>query len=713
MAGTELAKAYVQIIPSTNGLKGKLTSALNGEAGAAGSSAGTVAGSNLAASIKNVIMTAGIGIALKNSIMEGANLQQSLGGIETLFKDSADKVIANAKVAYKTAGMSANEYMETVTSFSASLLQGLAGDTNKAADIADMALTDMSDNANKMGTSMELIQNAYQGFAKQNYTMLDNLKLGYGGTKTEMQRLLADATKLSGVKYDLSNLSDVYEAIHVIQEEMGITGTTAKEAASTLSGSLASMKASFSDLLGNLALGEDIKPAMEAVLTTVSTFLFDNLIPMVGNIFVSLGEYIADVVINTDWIAVVSQMLTNIKTALVTGIETYFGSDATLFSGIFDSFINNIPAITQTMQSTFNVLWENVKQIWESVATPIFNAALNTLQYFSNNWGSISQTISTLFQTMWDVCNTIWTTIGQPMWNAVSVVLGEVTGLFSQYMPAIMGFFQTAIAGIKDTWDNHLKPVFEAISTFLQNVLKPAFEFVFDTIIKPLVDRTFKFVVDIWNNTLKPVFDGICDFLTGVFTGDWEKAFNGILSIVTGVLKGVETAFNTCIDFAKDVVSNGINKIKDFFDFDWSLPKLKLPHFSITGKFSIDPPSVPSFGIEWYAKAMNAPMIMNSPTAFGINSLGQIMAGGEAGSEVVSGTDTLMKMISAAVESQNGNLSNTMNNGFNALIMLLNNYLPELANMQLVMDTGAVVAELAPAMDSGMDTLVTRKNRGW
>lgn len=767
MAGTELAKAYVQIIPSTNGLKGKLTSALNGEAGAAGSSAGNVAGSNLAASIKNVIMTAGIGIALKNSIMEGANLQQSLGGIETLFKDSADKVIANAKIAYKTAGMSANEYMETVTSFSASLLQGLAGDTNKAADIADMALTDMSDNANKMGTSMELIQNAYQGFAKQNYTMLDNLKLGYGGTKTEMQRLLADATKLSGVKYDLSNLSDVYEAIHVIQEEMGITGTTAKEAASTLSGSLASMKASFSDLLGNLALGEDIKPALNALSETVFTFLGANLFPMIGNVLSSLPQVIekafsmairslnmarrnADVIIengleimeqlvvgiisatpyliessiklvtslgstliSADWIGIASEMLTALRDNLNLASGEILGSDGAIVDSIFNSVINALPKMSEFIYNTFSNLWNGCIQIWNAVGVPIFNTIVEMIKYVANNWNSINATISTLFQTMWDVCNTIWTTIGQPMWNAISVVLGEVTGLFSQYMPAIMGFFQTAIAGIKDTWDNHLKPVFEAISTFLQNVLKPAFEFVFDTIIKPLVDRTFKFVVDIWNNTLKPVFDGICDFLTGVFTGDWKKAFNGILSIVTGVLKGVETAFNTCIEFAKDVVSKGINKIKEFFDFDWSLPKLKLPHFSITGKFSIDPPSVPSFGIEWYAKAMNEPVIMNSPTAFGINSLGQIMAGGEAGSEVVSGTDTLMKMIASVVASQNVNVANTMNDGFNNLIMLLNNYLPELANMQLVMDTGAVIAELSPAMDSGMDTLITRKNRGW
>jgi phage-related protein len=281
---SNLGKAYVQVIPSAKGIKGQLSNIFGSE----GNSAGTSFGTSLIGKVKGLIAAAGIGKALGDSLFAGANLQQSLGGIETLFKDSADIVIKNADQAYRTAGMSANRYMETVTGFSASLLQGLSGDTEKAAAVADMALTDMADNANKMGTSMELIQNAYQGFAKQNYTMLDNLKLGYGGTKTEMERLLADAQKLTGIKYDISNLSDVYEAIHVIQEEMGITGTTALESAATFTGSLASMKAAFSDLLANLATGRDIRGSLDALSETVFIFAQDNLFPMVGNIFAEL-----------------------------------------------------------------------------------------------------------------------------------------------------------------------------------------------------------------------------------------------------------------------------------------------------------------------------------------------------------------------------------------------------------------------------------------
>ncbi|WP_413521387.1 hypothetical protein [Carnobacterium divergens] len=285
---TELGQAYVQIMPSAKGISGSIQKQLGPEADAAGDTAGKSIGSKMVTAIKAAVATAAIGKFFSASLMEGANLQQSLGGIETLFKGSADKVKKYADDAYKTSGLSANDYMENVTSFSASLLQSMGGDTEKAADTANMAMVDMSDNANKMGTNMGDIQNAYQGFAKQNYTMLDNLKLGYGGTKTEMERLLADATKLTGVKYDINNLGDVYNAIHAVQEELDITGTTAKEAAETFSGSFSAMKASFSNVLGKLSLGEDIKPELEALAETASTFLIGNFIPMVGNILKAL-----------------------------------------------------------------------------------------------------------------------------------------------------------------------------------------------------------------------------------------------------------------------------------------------------------------------------------------------------------------------------------------------------------------------------------------
>ena len=366
---TEIAQAYVQLIPSARGITGKIQSILNPEASAAGQSAGQSLGSSLVSVMTKVIAAAGIGKAFSAAISEGAALQQSLGGIETLFKGSADKVKGYANEAYKTTGLSANAYMENVTGFSASLLQSLGGDTNKAAETANMAMIDMSDNANKMGTSMESIQMAYQGFAKQNYTMLDNLKLGYGGTKQEMERLLNDAQKLTGVKYDINNLSDVYNAIHAIQENLDITGTTAKEAASTFSGSFESMKAAAQNVLGKLALGENILPSLHALLKTTSTFLFDNFLPMIGNVLSGLG------LVLTEGISQIASQL----------FGDAFGSavfdQLARVTGIFETFFDMIFG-SLSKQDNIDIL--NTIGFSEEAATQIVNIADNIRVTFEN-----------------------------------------------------------------------------------------------------------------------------------------------------------------------------------------------------------------------------------------------------------------------------------------------------------------------------------------
>ena len=376
---TEIAQAYVQLIPSARGITGKIQSILDPEASAAGQSAGQSLGSSLVSVMTKVIAAAGIGKAFSAAISEGAALQQSLGGIETLFKGSADKVKGYANEAYKTTGLSANAYMENVTGFSASLLQSLGGDTNKAAETANMAMIDMSDNANKMGTSMGSIQLAYQGFAKQNYTMLDNLKLGYGGTKQEMERLLNDAQKLTGVKYDINNLSDVYNAIHAIQENLDITGTTAKEAASTFSGSFESMKAAAQNVLGKLALGENILPSLHALLKTTSTFLFDNFLPMVGNIFSGLGlvltegiSQIASQLFGDAFGSAVYSQLSRVTGVFQTFFDMIFGSlskqdniDILTMLGFSEGAANQIVNIADNIRVTF----ENIGVVAGNVAS--------------------------------------------------------------------------------------------------------------------------------------------------------------------------------------------------------------------------------------------------------------------------------------------------------------------------------------------------------
>ena len=298
-------------------------------------------------------------------------LEQNVGGVETLFGDTADAVIAAADRAYQTAGMSANDYMSTVTSFSASLLQSLSGNTEEAAKVADMAIIDMADNANKMGTSMDMIQNAYQGFAKQNYTMLDNLKLGYGGTKTEMERLLADAQKLTGVKYDINNLNDVYQAIHVIQEEMGITGTTAKEASETLEGSMAAAKAAWDNFMNGSSDADQLAdafataadnivnnlteiiprfaetlPALAGAAVSQIPDLAAAIVPAVLSAVQSILEQARDAVLDFDFEGMAEKVVETITDFISgDGLRSFLGCLVDIFTGIVNGISSMLPTL--------------------------------------------------------------------------------------------------------------------------------------------------------------------------------------------------------------------------------------------------------------------------------------------------------------------------------------------------------------------------------
>ena len=292
---TDLGKAYVQIVPSAQGISGSISNVISGEA----ESAGTNAGLKIASMLKKAIVGAGIGKAIQESLLAGGALQQSFqGGLDTLYGDAAGVMREYASAA-ASAGISANEYAEQAVSFGAALKKSFEGAADAellAGEAANLAIMDMADNAAKMGTDLGSIQAAYQGFAKQNYTMLDNLKLGYGGTKTEMERLLKDAEKLSGVHYDIDNLADVYSAIHVIQGGLELTGSAATEAAGTLTGSIGSIKASLQNLLGFMSLGMDLTPALTQLQTSIGNFLFQNLIPMFGNILKALPDLFTNLV---------------------------------------------------------------------------------------------------------------------------------------------------------------------------------------------------------------------------------------------------------------------------------------------------------------------------------------------------------------------------------------------------------------------------------
>ena len=437
---TELAKAYVQIIPSAVGIQGRIQKEIEPEADSAGSSFG----GKMVGMIKKVIATAAIGKALSASISEGAALEQSLGGIETLFKDSADKVKANAAKAYQTAGMSANDYMELTTSFSASLLSSLAGDTSKAADVADMAMVDMSDNANKMGTNMEDIKNAYQGFAKQNYTMLDNLKLGYGGTKSEMERLLADAQKISGVEYNIDNLSDVYSAIHVIQGQLDITGTTAKEAATTISGSFNQMKAAAKNVMGEIALGMDVGPALNELANTIITFATGNLLPAVWNVISALPSAIVTFVtaLGPQLFAAVSGLIPQIASGITTGIPTLYQSAMQLMDQFNIGIQEQLPTLLQKgvdfISNIVNGILQNLPQV--------ITMAGNVITYFVNTIISMLPTVlSAGARLLLRLVNGIINNLPQITQAAVTAIVRFVASI-GQNLPQILQSGITIIA---------------------------------------------------------------------------------------------------------------------------------------------------------------------------------------------------------------------------------------------------------------------------
>ena len=398
-------------------------------------------GANLASGLLNGIQSAFSGATniFKSSISSFGNYEQLIGGVETLFKDSANIVEGYANNAYKTAGLSANQYMETVTSFSASLLQSLGGDTAKAAKVGDMAITDMADNANKMGTSMDMIQNAYQGFAKQNYTMLDNLKLGYGGTKTEMERLLSDAQKITGIKYDINNLSDVYNAIHAIQDKLGITGTTAKEASSTLQGSAASMKSAWENLLAGMANPDaNFGDLIGKLLDSFSSFI-DNLLPIaeralngLASMVVQLAPKIAEML---------PTMLPGIIEAIVAVINALIEVLPDILQAILPPLIVGIEqillALVKMLPELLSVLTEIIIKVVELLTTPeslnmLLEAGITLLMGLMQ---AIPTIIIRLADALPNIIDSIINFLTEP--KTIEMILGAAVELFFALVNAV------------------------------------------------------------------------------------------------------------------------------------------------------------------------------------------------------------------------------------------------------------------------------------
>lgn len=506
---TEIAKAYVQIVPSMKGVKGQIENELGGAGDGAGKKAGNGFLSGMGGVIKGGAKALGAGVAaaatglskiVADSVSGFADYEQLTGGIETMFKqtsksydelvkegiaagkslseinmdwlsDASFTVMRNANRAYETAGLSANEYMETVTSFSASLISSLAGDKAEAAKYADMAITDMADNANKMGSSMESIQNAYQGFAKQNYTMLDNLKLGYGGTKEEMARLLADAEKISGIEYDISSYADIVDAIHVVQTEMGITGTTALEASTTISGSVASMKAAWQNLVTDLANGDaDIGASIDALMSTVLGEngvggVINNITPVIEQALAGIGALVAGLA------PIISGVLPNL---IADVLPNLLNAASELVVGLVDGIVVNLPMLMDTaldvVMALCNGLVENADKLIDGVTAMV----MSIIDFTINNFGKIVdlgiQLIAALGEGLVKAIPQLIVKIPLIYKSVYTTLIEAVPQLWDVGKQMVEGIWQ-GIKNAKDAFVANVKSFFSGIIASVKSVL--------------------------------------------------------------------------------------------------------------------------------------------------------------------------------------------------------------------------------------------------
>ena len=542
------------------------------------------------------VTAVGIGVAStavvalgKQSIDAYANYEQLVGGVETLFGESADAVIEYANKAYKTAGMSANQYMETVTSFSASLLQSLGGDTVKASEMADMAITDMSDNANKMGTSIEMIQNAYQGFAKQNYTMLDNLKLGYGGTKSEMERLLADAQAISGIQYDISSYADVVDAIHVIQTEMGITGTTAKEAGSTISGSLSMAKASWQNLLtGMTSDTADFGTLIDEFVDSFSV-AGENLIPRISNVLDGVANLVTQLAPKI--IAKIPDMLSTLLPAVVNGAVALVNAVVGATPQLVGLILSTLPQLIEGISSIFEGIVLALPSLMETVLSSLttlipllVNAIVNMAVILASNISSIIQPIiDYLPDIIISVVDTLMANLPVLIQGCIDLVIGIVQAL-PDILLALINAIPTVIVSIISGLLSALPQLIDGcillvveLAKALPQIIMALIEAI-PIIITSIVEALFG-AMPILLDGFAEIFGGAWDVISGIFTPVIEffgglfsnvvniisEVFTPVLDVMGAIWDGIQVVFAPAIALFSGIFNGVTNAIKNIF----------------------------------------------------------------------------------------------------------------------------------------------------
>lgn len=504
---TELATAYVQLVPSMKGSTGQMKNELNGEMSSAGTTSGDSFGKKFISVAKKIIVAAGLGKIISQSIGAGADIEQSLGGLQTMFKDSYEQIAMYANQAWQTAGLSANAYAEQVTSFSAALIKSLGGDTVAAADMANQAMIDMADNSNKFGTSIESIQSAYQGFAKQNYTMLDNLKLGYGGTANEMMRLINDSGVLGYTLEDTSELANVgfatmVEAIHKIQSEMGVTGTTADEAASTIRGSLNEVKAAFTNVMAIISVGS--KEGLEAL----------DLSEALDGLGVGISDFAANIV--PALVSVFNSLPTALTTTLINAAPVLMQQAPILVNGFATGLLNSIPLLLQTAASLMSSLSSGIATSIPEILANAMPMLLSFSEELLNNAGLLVDAgIELLVNLVQGLMDGLPTLI-----EYVPLIISNFANIINENMPKILQ------VGVTIIWEL-VKGIVKAVPSVIENA----------------------------GNIVKAIWD--------VFTA--FKWLDLGRNIITGIKNGLIAAKNAVTDTIKNIAKSAFNAVKKFF----------------------------------------------------------------------------------------------------------------------------------------------------
>lgn len=496
----------------------------------------------------------GLGILTKQAVSAYSAYEQLTGGVDTLFKTAYDQVMQYANNAYKTAGLSANAYMDTVTSFSASLIASLDGDTAEAAEKANGAITDMADNANKMGTAMESIQNAYQGFAKQNYTMLDNLKLGYGGTKEEMERLLADAEKITGIHYDISSFADITDAIHVIQTELDITGTTAKEAATTVEGSINMTKASWENLVTGLGdSNSDIERLVSEFTTSTETML-SNLLPVIENILPKLSVGITELAANL--LPKLPPIISSLLPALVDGAVSLINSLVAILPALLQAVINVIPSvlsgiatiIVQGVPTLIQGITQTIPMLVEALASIMLQIA-----------ESLPEQLPVFIEQMLTLIQDLATTIAE---NApilidagIKLMLALAEGIVKS-LPTIIEMLPTIITTIANVINDNMPTILMAGVQILMMLIEGIIQSI--PVLIENIPKIIEAIVAVWSafNWLELGSKAITLLKNGIV---------GMLSALKGagtmIFEAVEGAIKSLPQTLKNIAANGIKSM--------------------------------------------------------------------------------------------------------------------------------------------------------